>query len=137
MMLLDTHIWLRWLSGPEIPLPKKVLDTVQTGGLLAVSAVSVWEAAYLVRAGRVDLGMLWEEWLPLATTRAHVEVIPLSEAIAVRAAFLPLFHRDPADRFIMSTALEHNMQLLSLDAKFPLYQELIGHLLVANFKTKT
>ena len=25
------------------------------------SAISVWEAAYLARAQRVDLGMLWEE----------------------------------------------------------------------------
>lgn len=137
MILLDTHIWLRWLSGPEIPLPKRVLETIQTGGSLAVSAVSVWEAAYLSRAGKVDLGMSWEEWLPLATTRARVEVIPLSEAIAVRAAFLPLYHRDPADRFIISTALEHNIRLLSFDAKFPLYQKLIGHLLITNLKMTT
>lgn len=136
MMLLDTHIWLRWLAGPEIPLPKTILEIIQTGGSLAISAVSVWEAAYLVRTGRVELGMLWEEWLPLATTQARVEVIPLSEAIAARSAFLPL-HRDPADRFIISTAIEHHMRLLSLDAKFPLYQELIGHLLTTNSKTTT
>ena len=73
----------------------------------------------------------------MATTRVRVEVIPLSEAAAIRAAFLPLFHRYPADRFIISTAIEHNMQLLSLDAKFPLYQEFLGHLLIDHFKTTT
>jgi PIN domain nuclease of toxin-antitoxin system len=38
-------------------------------------------------------------------------------------------HRDPADRIIIATTLEHGAQLLSYDAVFPNYPELSGYLL--------
>lgn len=129
MILLDTHVWVRWLPGAKESLPENVNRIIRTGGQLAVSAVSVWEAAYLARAGRVDLGTSWDEWLILATTQARVEVIPLSGIIAARAAHLPPHHRDPADRFIIATVLECDISLVSLDSKFPLYEELAGRLL--------
>lgn len=129
MMLLDTHIWLRWLPGAEESLPENLARIIRIGGPLAISAVSVWEAAYLARAGRVDLGLPWDEWLVTATARAKIEVIPVSGVIAARAAHLPLHHRDPADRFIIATAFECDTQLISLDSRFPHYEELAGRLL--------
>ncbi|MCX7111795.1 MAG: type II toxin-antitoxin system VapC family toxin [Candidatus Methylumidiphilus sp.] len=128
MTLLDTHVWLRWLPGSEQLLPDTVRQTIRTGGQLMISAVSVWEALYLARAGRLDLGFPWEEWLSKATSGAKVEVISISTGIAACAAHLPLHHRDPADRFIIATALELDVQLISLDDKFPLYEELAGRL---------
>lgn len=128
MMLLDTHIWLRWLPGSEQSLPDTVRHTIRIGGPLMISAISVWEALYLARAGRVALGFPWEEWLSLATLGANVEVIPISQDIASRAAHLPLHHRDPADRFIIATALVLDTRIISLDEKFPLYAELAGRL---------
>ena len=47
---------------------------------------------------------------------------------AARAAHLPLHHRDPADRFIIATALELDARIISLDEKFPLYEALAGRL---------
>ena len=128
MTLLDTHVWLRWLPGSEQALPDNVRQAIRTGGQLMISAVSVWEALYLARAGRLDLGFPWEVWLHKATFDAKVEVISISKDIAARSAHLPLHHRDPADRFIIATALELDTQLISLDEKFPLYEELAGHL---------
>ena len=128
MMVLDTHIWLRWLPGSEQALPHSVRHAIRGGGRLMVSAVSVWEALYLARAGRVALGFPWEEWLPLATQAARIEVVPISQTIAARAAHLPLHHRDPADRFIIATALELDARIISLDEKFPLYEALAGRL---------
>ncbi|WP_223210493.1 twitching motility protein PilT [Leptothrix cholodnii] len=40
-------------------------------------------------------------------------------------------HRDPADRFIIATALETHCRLLSLDQQFHLYPELAGLLTAA------
>jgi PIN domain nuclease of toxin-antitoxin system len=39
-----------------------------------------------------------------------------------------LHHRDPADRFIIATAVVLGMRLLSFDEKFPQYEELAGRL---------
>lgn len=128
MILLDTHIWLRWLEPGDSPLPQRLVDIIETTESTAVASVSVWEAAYLAQANRVELAAPWEEWLTMATTRANIEVVALSGAIAARAAHLPLHHRDPADRFIIATALELGASLVSLDARFPLYQDLAGRL---------
>ncbi|MGH8603672.1 MAG: PIN domain-containing protein, partial [Gammaproteobacteria bacterium] len=44
---------------------------------------------------------------------------------------LPEHHKDPQDRLIIATALEHNARLASFDTHFSLYQEL-AHVLTNN-----
>jgi PIN domain nuclease of toxin-antitoxin system len=39
--------------------------------------------------------------------------LPVTSAIALRCAALPLLHRDPADRFLIATAQEHNLTLVT------------------------
>jgi PIN domain nuclease of toxin-antitoxin system len=60
---------------------------------------------------------------------SDVICIPVDRPIAVRAASLPEHHRDPADRFIIATAIERQARLISLDSAFPLYVELAGKLI--------
>ena len=45
MILLDTHVWVRWLCPTADPLPLAMLETLETAKDLAVSAVSCWEVA--------------------------------------------------------------------------------------------
>lgn len=48
-----------------------------------------------------------------------IELVPLTPAIAVRAAGLQEAHRgDPIDRMIAATALELQVKLVSSDARF-------------------
>jgi len=49
--------------------------------------------------------------------------------MASRAANLADIHRDPADRFIIATAIETSATLLTLDSAFKDYPELTGFLL--------
>ena len=131
MILLDTHVWLRWLNVGSGPLPTALVDLIEEAEAVSVSAVSVWEAAWLVRGGRVELRATWEDWLQIALHEAGVDVEPMTESIASRAAWLPIHHRDPADRFIIATAIETDRRLVSLDGTFPLYTELAGRLVQA------
>ena len=39
----------------------------------------------------------------------------------VRAAQLPAYHRDPADRIIIATALMRDLTIVTGDEKFPQY----------------
>lgn len=73
-------------------------------------------------------------WVTLATEGSGVEVLPTDKAIAIRAALLSQHHADPMDRAIIATAAEHQAQLMSMDQKFSLYEELDG-LLVSVTKT--
>ena len=79
----------------------------------------------------MELRATWEDWLQIALHEAGVDVEPMTESIASRAAWLPIHHRDPADRFIIATAIETDSRLVSLDATFPLYTELAGGLVQA------
>ena len=131
MILLDTHIWLRWLGLGSGPLPSNLVDYIDQADAVSVSAVSVWEAAWLVRGGRIELKSPWDDWLELALQHAEVGVEPMTAAIAECAAWLPIHHRDPADRFIIATAIKTDSRLVSLDTRFPMYTELAGRLVQA------
>ena len=39
----------------------------------------------------------------------------------IRAAMLPDFHKDPADRIIIATSLAHDLTVVTGDGKFPQY----------------
>ncbi len=127
-LLLDTHIWLRWLS-PDQPLNPEVRALIEGAHQLAVSAISCWEVAYLDRKGRVKLPLPLSEWMTAATMRSGIEVISLSSKIAVLAATLSDIHRDPADRFIIATAMNHDLHIISFDARFKEYECLENHLI--------
>ncbi len=127
-MLLDTHVWLRWLSPADMPLPRRVIETLEADTDLAVSAVSCWEVAYLAKRGRLLLPLPLAAWLPEALAGSGISCIPLDAQIATAAAGLSDIHRDPADRFIIATALATRRRLLTLDSVIPQYPELTGHM---------
>jgi len=40
LILLDTHIWVRWLVGND-PLPDAIVEIIETSETIAVSAISI------------------------------------------------------------------------------------------------
>lgn len=129
MIILDTHIWLRWLSVDE-PLPATLVKKIEQAPDLSVSAISCWEVAYLAKRGRVELSLPIKEWLHAALELSGVTMLPIDTEIARIAAGLPDHHRDPADRFIIASALHHKAKIISFDTQFPAYTELKHLLLV-------
>lgn len=129
MILLDTHIWLRWVIQDGSGLPSNILDAIQSEDRVAVSAISCFEVPYLLKRRRIMLPLPVENWLHDALSPAGIESLPVSWEIAFRSAQLPEHHRDPADRIIIATALAHDARLASLDSTFPLYAELGGKLI--------
>ncbi|MBK1719644.1 PIN domain-containing protein [Thiocystis violacea] len=129
MILLDTHIWVRWVDPSANPLPSGLAEQIETADRLAVSAVTCWEVAWLVRRGRLAFGLSLADWLDQALAGSDVICLPIDRRIAVRAANLPEHHRDPADRLIIATAIEQRARLISLDSAFPAYFESPGTLI--------
>ena len=60
-----------------------------------------------------------------------IELLSMTAEIATRAVSLSPIHKDPFDRIIIASALEHNAQLASVDGNFPLYTELKLNLMLA------
>ena len=117
MLTLDTHI-LIWLRAGDRRLGSRTRRRVEealTARQAAASSICFWEAAMLAESGRVDLGYDADEWSRLLLQEGLVE-IPVNNEIAIRAARLRDFHRDPADRIIVATALEGH-ELVTADAR--------------------
>jgi PIN domain nuclease of toxin-antitoxin system len=130
MILLDTHIWIRWLL-PTDPLPPDLTELIETADGLAVSSISCWEVILLEKFNRIKLPLPVEEWLKEALDGSDVAVLPIDEKVASLAARLPYHHKDPADRFIIATAIINHIELISLDSYFPSYVELSDLLITA------
>ncbi|MBS3667107.1 type II toxin-antitoxin system VapC family toxin [Vreelandella boliviensis] len=108
----DSRLKLRWR------------EAIENDVCVGISVISLFEVAWLVEHQRIDLGCALEWWFEQALDASSITLLPITPAIAARAARLPEHHSDPQDRIIIATALEHQSKLLSADSKFKLYQEL-------------
>lgn len=120
-LLLDTHIAL-WLDSGNERLrasTRTLIDSSwQTGGTILLSAVSVWEIALLVDTGRIDLDLPVEAWVSRFIERPGVAAVPVGHRAASRSYQLQHFaHRDPADRLLITTAIELGCPLVTYDER--------------------
>jgi len=115
-MILDTHVLL-WMDGDDPSLGQQARHEIKLAwpaGQIAVSAISFWEVAMLAERKRIALPMPvahWrEDWL-----QAGLVEIPIDGRIALLACQLERLHRDPADRFIVATAITRGTSLMTAD----------------------
>lgn len=126
-VLLDTHIWLWFLAG-DPRLDRKwqaILEDEATD--LWLSPISVWEALLLAQRGRIDCPPEPFTWMAQALRCLPVREAPLTTAIAVRSRVVDLAHEDPADRFLVATALELDLHFATVDQRL---QDVVGLKLV-------
>ncbi len=84
---------------------RRTVDEAIVAGNAAVSAISFWEAAMLVRKGRMQFDLAVEALRRYLLFHGLNE-IPVDGDIALRAGLITDLHGDPADRIIVATALE-------------------------------
>jgi len=124
MILLDTCSLL-WLSiAPERLSAPARSAIAQAGEFVHVSAISAWEISWKQRHGRLQLQLDASAWFPLALENHALREIAISVTIALRMADLPEIHRDPADRFLIATAQELNLTLVTPDPLIRQYPDL-------------
>lgn len=115
-LLLDTHAII-WLTQDEPKLGRKAraaCESAFTAGDLLISTVSYYEIVDLVRKKRLERTVDVDHWRQRLLQTGVVE-IPVSGAIAVAAARLEEFHKDPWDRMIVATALAEASAVVTAD----------------------
>ena len=115
-LLLDTHVWLwRLLDPARISADAEAL-IMDPQNELFLSPISTWETLVLARKGRLDLAPSPSEWVLDALRRSAPTAAALSHGIALRSEALEGFgSEDPADRFLVATALELDLTLVTAD----------------------
>ena len=109
--LLDTHIFLWWISDAE-QLSKEVFDIISDGSnQIYISSATIWEIAIKEALGKLevdaDLDNIIEE-------NGFVE-LKVSAICANATKKLEQIHRDPFDRMLISQAIEGEMILITTD----------------------
>lgn len=111
-LVLDTHVWVWAAEGMTDRLHSAAAVAIEAAArtsTLAVSAISVWELAMLVKRQRLRLATAVGSWIEASLRPPGVRIIPVGTAIALDSVQLPDFdqHTDPADRLIIATARRH------------------------------
>ena len=115
-LLLDTHVWLWRLLEPERMSASAEKRIASRESELFLSPISTWETLVLARKGRIALTPSPGEWVLDALRRSAPTTVPLSHGIALRSETLAGFaSEDPADRFLVATALELDLTLVTAD----------------------
>ena len=62
-----------------------------------------------------------QEFFDAVVGRYALDIAPLDTTIMFKASLLPERHKDPADRFIIATALLNGFTVVTADRHFPEY----------------
>ena len=125
MILLDTHVLVWWMDSPQ-KLSKNALrefENARKGHEVCVSSISFWEIALLVKEGRINFSMGFENWIEIVENFSFIRFIPVDNFIAINSVNLSYFsNKDPADRIIVATALNLGAKLITRDRRILKYK---------------
>ena len=118
VILLDTHV-LVWLISEPGKLSKAATSAIRranrTGGI-AISAITLWELAWMITHGRLQVAGTVETYLEEVSSR--VAIRPITAKIAALANQFPYdYSSDLCDCLIGATSLNEGMVLVTRDTK--------------------
>ena len=121
-LLLDTHVLL-WALSDSKRLPAETRDLIASAdNEILFSAASIWEIAIKEQLLRAQFGMDAETIIDAARETGFTE-LAVSAQHAAGVAKLPLHHKDPFDRMLISQALTEPARLLTADRTLGAYSK--------------
>ncbi len=116
VILLDTHAAF-WMANNDPSLGRAsqqlIVQSLLSSGV-AISSISFWELALLVSKKR----LIFHQSVANLRSRmigSGITELPITGDIAIEAVKLENLHGDPADRFIVATAMAHGATLVTAD----------------------
>jgi PIN domain nuclease of toxin-antitoxin system len=120
MIVLDSHVWIWWVSDPGLVSTeaRKLIERSIENESIHISCISSWEVAMLANRGRLQLTMPVEDWIEKSEALSYFNFVPVTNSIVLKAVGLAVpFHNDPADRIIVATAIAMGATLVTKDPK--------------------
>ncbi len=115
-ILLDTQAFLWWITD-DTRLSATARELIGDGGnQLLLSTASAWEIAIKTQIGRLSLPDSPVRFVPGQLATNAIEPLPVLLAHGLRVAELPLLHRDPFDRLLVSQCQVEKLPILTADA---------------------
>lgn len=122
--LEDTHAFLWFFTDdPQQSAAAKALVTDPTNEVL-VSLASYWEVAIKVSLGKYPLTVPFEEFWTAEINGNGFVVLPTGMPQAANLSSLPMHHKEPFDRMIISQAIAEQIPMVSVDWAFRIRPEI-------------
>lgn len=118
-LLLDTQCFLWWFAQPDRLNEEAIAHIADETNELWFSVASIWEVGIKVAIGKLPLPEPIDTYISTRMIQLDVRSLEITALHALRAAALPLHHRDPFDRMLIAQIEE--MTLVSADSMFKQY----------------
>lgn len=121
MYLLDTHALIWFLEGNN-QLPNSLQNTLRNpSNQIFASIINFWEMAIKIQLKKLNLPNSLAE-IHKKTQEIDIETLPLKFKHIEQLEVLPLHHRDPFDRILISQAKSESLTIISRDSAFENYE---------------
>jgi len=119
-LLLDTHVLLWALSGSK-RLADEARELIESpDNDVLFSAASIWEIAIKAQVLRAEFGV--DAATIIAAARdTDFDELAISAGHATGVATLPMHHKDPFDRLLVSQAIAEPARLVTADRALAAY----------------
>ena len=121
-LLSDTHTFIWTFSNTKKLSPTVTKEFKNPANQIFLSVASVWEMQIKIKLGKMIFNDTLENIILEQQTVNNIQILPVKLAHALYLENLPLHHKDPFDRLLISQAIVENMTLVSADPEFSKYQ---------------
>lgn len=114
-LLLDTCTFL-WIITDPAKVPAPALDAFRSpANEVFLSAASAWEIALKHSIGKLPLPTDPVRFVPAQREAHAIRPLEITEEAALHQSRLPVLHRDPFDRLLVSQSIVQELTILTPD----------------------
>ena len=116
-ILIDTHIFL-WLASEPQKVPRRQMDYIKDlDNRLYMSSMSIAEIMIKKSIGHLD----FDGDILAILDEMGIDILDFDAKSALLLGMLPMHHKDPFDRMIISQAIAKKYKIITVDKKFAQY----------------
>ena len=121
-LLSDTHTFIWTFSNTKKLSATAAKEFKNPANQIFLSVASVWEMQIKIKLGKMVFNDTLANIINEQQTVNNIQILPVQLSHALYLENLPLHHKDPFDRLLISQAIVENMTLVSAAPEFAKYQ---------------
>lgn len=119
-LLLDTHTFIWFLNGDNQLHPFIKKEIANSSNRCYLSIAGIWEIAIKFSLNKIELKGEFSE-IEIFLSDTDITLVPIRFEHVQSLLQLPLHHRDPFDRIIISQGITENLTIATKDKNFKSY----------------
>jgi PIN domain nuclease of toxin-antitoxin system len=115
--LLDTATFLWLLNDQREKVPEKIQSILNDDHMqFFLSSATTWELAIKSALGKLEIRGALHQWLPELVVKMGFIPLSITQQHSLGVGQLPMIHKDPFDRLLVSQARAEKLTIISPDS---------------------